>query len=105
MRKAGELDGIERANSVAVDAHKWLNVPYDSGFAFVSDEEALTATFRSSAAYIAEGSYPDPGALVPEMSRRFRGLPAWCALKAYGRQGYRDLVRRCVDHADACSAS
>ncbi|CAN5704880.1 pyridoxal-dependent decarboxylase [soil metagenome] len=97
--RAQLLDGIERANSVAVDAHKWLNVPYDSGFAFVSDEQALMSAFQSSAAYIAEGDFPDPGALVPEMSRRFRGLPAWCALKAYGRRGYRDLVRRCVDHA------
>ncbi len=97
--KAANLDGIERANSVAVDAHKWLNVPYDSGFAFVSDEAALTNAFRSSAAYIPEGDYPDPGAQVPEMSRRFRGLPAWCALKAYGREGYAALVQRCVDNA------
>jgi glutamate/tyrosine decarboxylase-like PLP-dependent enzyme len=98
---AHKLDGIERANCVAVDAHKWLNVPYDSGFAFISDEAALTAAFRTSAAYIAAGDFPDPGAQVPEMSRRFRGLPAWCALKAYGRQGYEDLVRRCVDNAAA----
>lgn len=97
--RADDLRGIERADSVAVDAHKWLNVPYDSGFAFVSEERWLVDSFRSSAAYIAEGDFPDPGALVPEMSRRFRGLPAWCALKAYGKQGYRDLVRRCVGHA------
>lgn len=97
--KAHNLVGLERANSLAVDAHKWLNVPYDSGFAFVSDESSLTGAFRSSAAYIPEGDYPDPGAQVPEMSRRFRGLPAWCALKAYGREGYTALVRRCVDNA------
>lgn len=97
--RADELAGIERADSVAVDAHKWLNVPYDSGFAFVADEASLNAAFRSSAAYIPEGNYPDPGAQVPEMSRRFRGLPAWCALKSYGRQGYEALVRRCIDNA------
>ena len=97
--KAHLLNGIERANSVAVDAHKWLNVPYDSGFAFVANERWLTDTFRSTAAYIPSGSFPDPGSQVPELSRRFRGLPAWCALKAYGRSGYQDLVRRCVDHA------
>ena len=96
---AHKLDGVECANSVAVDAHKWLNVPYDSGFAFVSDEASLNAAFRSSAAYIAQGDFPDPGAQVPEMSRRFRGLPAWCALKAYGREGYEALVRRCVANA------
>ncbi len=97
--KAHLLTGIERADSVAVDAHKWLNVPYDSGFAFIRDETWLNAAFRTSAAYIAEGDFPDPGAQVPEMSRRFRGLAAWCALRTYGREGYRDLVQRCLDNA------
>ncbi|HLT20958.1 MAG TPA: pyridoxal-dependent decarboxylase [Thermomicrobiales bacterium] len=97
--KANLLGGIERADSVAVDAHKWLNVPYDSGFAFVGEERWLLDAFRIGAAYIAEGDFPDPGAQVPELSRRFRGLPMWCALKAFGRQGYRELVQRCLDNA------
>jgi len=97
--KAGLLRGIERADSVAVDAHKWLNVPYDSGFAFVREERWLTDSFRIGAAYIAEGDFPDPGTQVPEMSRRFRGLPAWATLKALGRQGYREIVQRCLDNA------
>lgn len=95
--------GIERADSVASDGHKWLNVPYDCGFAFVRDRDALRAAFAVDAAYLA----PDPGAPwdpythVPEMSRRFRALAAWCALRAAGREGYREIVERCVDNAAA----
>jgi glutamate/tyrosine decarboxylase-like PLP-dependent enzyme len=98
--------GIERADSVAADGHKWLNVPYDGGFAFVRDGDALRAAFASGGAYVA----PDPDAgwspsgHGPEMSRRFRALAAWCALRAYGRAGYRALVERCVDHAQGFAA-
>jgi len=95
--------GIDRADSVAADGHKWLNVPYDSGFAFVRDAEALRAAFSATGAYIAPaaGAGWDPASHVPEMSRRFRALAAWCALKAYGREGYRDLVERCCANATA----
>jgi glutamate/tyrosine decarboxylase-like PLP-dependent enzyme len=95
------VDGIEMADSVAADGHKWLNVPYDCGFAFVRDGEALRATFAVSGAYITPlpGSGIDPFSYVPEASRRFRALAAWCALRAYGREGYRQLVERCVDNA------
>jgi glutamate/tyrosine decarboxylase-like PLP-dependent enzyme len=97
------LHGIERADSVGADAHKWLNVPYDSGFAFVRDADMLRESFAASAAYIA----PRPGAgwdsmsHVPEMSRRFRALAAWCAIKAYGRAGYPTMLERCCDNARA----
>ena len=95
------VDGIELADSVAADGHKWLNVPYDCGFAFVRDVEVLRDAFSVSGAYIAPapGSGIDLHLHVPEMSRRFRGLAAWCALRAYGREGYRQLVERCVDNA------
>lgn len=95
--------GIERANSVAADGHKWLNVPYDCGFAFVRDATALRAAFTTGAAYLASDADAgwDPLTHVPEMSRRFRGLAAWCALKAAGRQGYRALVERCLANAAA----
>ena len=93
--------GIERADSVASDAHKWLNVPYDSGFAFVRDAAILREAFAAGAAYVLGGAGWDPFTHVPEMSRRFRGLAAWCALKAFGREGYRAVVERCVDHAAA----
>jgi glutamate/tyrosine decarboxylase-like PLP-dependent enzyme len=95
------IRGIEHADSVCSDAHKWLNVPYDSGFVFVRDVDMLREAFAASGAYLA----PNPGdgwsadSHLPEMSRRFRGLPAWCALRAYGREGYRDLVERCIANA------
>lgn len=94
------VDGIERADSVAADAHKWLNVPYDSGFAFVKDEEALRAAFATTgAAYLAGSGGWDADDFSAEMSRRFRALPAWCALRSLGRSGYRDLIDRCLRNA------
>jgi glutamate/tyrosine decarboxylase-like PLP-dependent enzyme len=96
-RLAHLVRGIERADSVASDAHKWLNVPYDSGFAFVRDAAILREAFAAAGAYVVGSDGWDPFTHVPEMSRRFRGLAAWCALKAFGRAGYRALVERCVD--------
>lgn len=95
------VSGIDMADSIAADAHKWLNVPYDSGFAFVRHADPLRGAFATGAAYIAPAGGWDPMSHLPEMSRRFRGLAAWCALRAYGRQGYRDLVERCLDNAAA----
>jgi glutamate/tyrosine decarboxylase-like PLP-dependent enzyme len=93
--------GIERADSIASDAHKWLNVPYDCGFMFVRDQRYLLESFSTSGAYLAPvgGDGPDPVQGTPEMSRRFRALSMWCALKAEGREGYRNLVERCVLNA------
>jgi glutamate/tyrosine decarboxylase-like PLP-dependent enzyme len=99
------LSGIERADSVAADAHKWLNVPYDCGFAFVRDKESLRASFRSSAAYLAvDRPVWNPNSHVPEGSRRFRALALWCALKAYGRAGIRAIVERGIANAAAFAA-
>jgi glutamate/tyrosine decarboxylase-like PLP-dependent enzyme len=88
--------GVESAQSVAVDGHKWLNVPYDTGFAFVRDPELHAGAFSSSAAYLGREATARPafGNLVPEMSRRARALPVWAALRAYGREGYREMVER-----------
>jgi glutamate/tyrosine decarboxylase-like PLP-dependent enzyme len=91
--------GIERADSVASDAHKWLNVPYDAGFAFVRDDAALRAAFSSSSAYLTKSGGFDADDYGPEFSRRFRALAAWCSLKSLGRAGYRELVERCIDNA------
>ncbi len=98
--------GIERADSVAADGHKWLNVPYDCGFALVRDAAALRTAFATSAAYIAAdpASGWEPLTHVPEMSRRFRALAAWCALKAAGRRGYREIVERGLANAAAFAA-
>ncbi|MDJ0948793.1 MAG: pyridoxal-dependent decarboxylase [Alphaproteobacteria bacterium] len=95
--------GVDRADSVAVDGHKWLNVPYDCGFALVRDGEALRGAFAASGAYIAPAHTDswDPLTHVPEMSRRFRALAVWCTLKSLGRQGYRAIVERCCANAAA----
>ncbi len=100
------LDGIELADSVCCDAHKWLNVPYDSGFAFVRDEALLLETFSTRAAYLdpAGDAGKDYDGHGPFFSQRFRGLPIWCALRAFGRSGYRAMVERCLDNAAAFGA-
>ncbi|MGH3760353.1 pyridoxal phosphate-dependent decarboxylase family protein [Actinophytocola sp.] len=98
-RTAHLLRGIERADSVAADGHKWLNVPYESGFAFVRDPRVLGETFGSwHAPYLLAGEV-DYSRLGPESSRRARALPIWATLRAYGRAGYRELVERHLDLA------
>ncbi|MDQ3784623.1 MAG: aminotransferase class V-fold PLP-dependent enzyme [Actinomycetota bacterium] len=86
--------GVERAHSVIGDGHKWLNVPYDCGFAFVHDPVLLSRTFGASAAYLMSPDDPRPNFmhLGPEMSRRARSIAAWATLHAYGRDGYRSMV-------------
>lgn len=87
--------GIERAASVISDGHKWLNVPYDSGFAFVRDPRLLAGAFSLTGAYLpAPGEHSSFGYLGPEASRRARGLAVWATLRAYGRAGYRAMVER-----------
>lgn len=100
-RRQHLVQGVERADSWATDAHKWLNVPYDCGVVFVADEAAhRAATSLLAAGYLArEDASRDPSDWVPEMSRRARGLPVWAALRQLGRRGVADLVDRCCDHA------
>ncbi len=93
------LRGLDRADSVATDAHKWLNVPYDSGVVIVRKKRHLSAAMSSSAAYLAEGSTRDPHLFVPEMSRRARAIEIWAAFRSLGRAGLADLVDRVCDHA------
>ncbi|HEY0493235.1 MAG TPA: pyridoxal-dependent decarboxylase [Candidatus Dormibacteraeota bacterium] len=90
--------GVESADSVIADGHKWLNVPYDCGFAFVRDGRLLTSVFGMGAPYFpqADASHPDFLYLGPEMSRRARSLAVWATLAAYGRSGYRAMVERHV---------
>lgn len=89
-------EGVERADSVVSDGHKWLNVPYDCGFAFVRDLERLPRALNVGAPYLPspDDAHPNFGFLSPENSRRARALPVWATLRAYGRAGYRELVER-----------
>jgi len=95
------VEGLERADSVIADGHKWLNVPYESGFAFVKDPALQPAVFTVAAAYLEDPDDPHPtwGFLGPEMSRRARAMPIWATLRAYGREGYREIVERHLDLA------
>ena len=98
--------GVERADSAIADGHKWLNVPYESGFAFVRDPSLQSAVFGSGAAYLPDVDDPHPnwGYLGPEMSRRARSFPVWATLRAYGREGYRAIVERHLDLAQRLAA-
>ena len=100
-RTAELADGVELADSVISDGHKWLNVPYDCGFAFVRDESYLRVPFNAGAPYLPEIKEERPifGFMGPELSRRARALSVWATLRAYGRDGYRAIVERCLDNA------
>ena len=93
------VDGVEAADSWATDAHKWLNVPYDSGLAFVRDPAALRGAMGLSAAYLPQGDHREPSQYVPELSRRARGVDIWAALKSLGRSGLAEVIERCCSHA------
>jgi glutamate/tyrosine decarboxylase-like PLP-dependent enzyme len=89
--------GLAGADSWATDAHKWLNVPYDSGIAIVRDPEAARVAMTTGASYyvLAAGSERDSNTFVPESSRRARGFPVYAALRSLGRSGLADLIERC----------
>lgn len=91
--------GVDEADSWATDAHKTLNVPYDSGLAIVADPAALYAAMGMHAAYLIQDERPDPFASVPEFSRRARGFPVWAALRSLGRGGVAEMVERFCAHA------
>jgi glutamate/tyrosine decarboxylase-like PLP-dependent enzyme len=86
--------GIDLADSIATDGHKWLNVPYDSGLVFVRERRALNAAMAASAAYLVAGETRDPHLFVPEMSRRARAVEIWAALRSLGKHGLAELIER-----------
>jgi glutamate/tyrosine decarboxylase-like PLP-dependent enzyme len=95
--QSGNLtEGVDRAHSVTVDGHKWLNVPYDCGFAFVNNASLLVRVFTHSAEYLPDPTDLEPvmGALGPEMSRRARSLTVWASLRAYGQRGITEMIER-----------
>lgn len=93
--RAALVEGVELADSLATDAHKWLNVPYDCGIVFCADEVAHRSAMSLAAAYIvATGNERDPHEFVPEESRRARAVPVYAALRSLGRQGLAEMIER-----------
>jgi glutamate/tyrosine decarboxylase-like PLP-dependent enzyme len=94
------VNGVERADSWATDAHKWLNVPYDCGIALVRSGDALGRAMQlQPAAYLTPGALREPMHVTPEASRRARGVEVWAALRSLGRSGISALVDRTCAHA------
>jgi glutamate/tyrosine decarboxylase-like PLP-dependent enzyme len=94
--------GAERADSLALDAHKWLNVPYDSGIVFCAHPEAHRSAMSVHAGYLVHAEPDGPRDQLdwnPEFSRRARGFPVYAAIRSLGRSGIADLVERCCAHA------
>jgi len=93
--RAALARGVESADSVATDAHKWLNVPYDCGIVFCADEAAHRSAMSLAAAYIvATADERDPHEFVPEESRRARAIPVYAALRSLGREGLAEMIER-----------
>jgi glutamate/tyrosine decarboxylase-like PLP-dependent enzyme len=87
--------GVAQADSWATDAHKWLNVPYDCGLAFVRDPHALQAAMAITAEYLpSQSEFRNPADFTPELSRRARGIEVWAALHSLGRSGIAELIER-----------
>jgi len=92
--------GTEEADSWATDAHKWLNVPYDSGLVFTRDAGALRAAMAVGGAYLAQAEDRIPYQYTPDFSRRARGVEVWAALRQLGRAGLADLIERTCRFAE-----
>jgi glutamate/tyrosine decarboxylase-like PLP-dependent enzyme len=91
--------GVNEADSWATDAHKWLNVPYDSGLVFCRNAEHIKAAMSVSAAYLMRSEHREPSHYTPELSRRARGIEIWAALRSLGKAGLADLFERHVHYA------
>lgn len=88
------LDGAGEADSWAIDCHKWLNVPYDSGIAVVREPEHLRRAMTVNAPYLPSSNLREPWHFAPEASRRARGIELWAAMRSLGRDGLREMIER-----------
>jgi len=93
-KRAYLYSGVPEADSWATDAHKWLNVPYDSGIVLCRNPEHLKAAMSITAAYLTQGVQGEPYHYVPQLSRRSRGIEIWAALKSLGKKGLSDMIER-----------
>ena len=93
--RAGQVRGVQHADSWATDAHKWLNTTYDSGIALVREPEQLRASMAMSAAYLVPTERREPAHYTPAMSQRARGVEVWAVLASLGRPGLAELVENC----------
>lgn len=94
LRYAHLAEGFSLADSWAVDCHKWLNVPYDSGIAVVRQPQHLRAAMALSAAYLQTSDVREPCQYTPEASRRARGVELWAALRSLGKDGLREMIEQ-----------
>jgi glutamate/tyrosine decarboxylase-like PLP-dependent enzyme len=93
---------VDQADSWTTDGHKWLNVPFDCGYAIIADAVAHLESMSHRAAYLThDGQARDQIDWNPEWSRRARGFPTYAALRELGRQGVADLIERCCEHTKA----
>jgi glutamate/tyrosine decarboxylase-like PLP-dependent enzyme len=104
-KRAALAKGFTAADSWAMDAHKWLNVPYDSGIALVADASALRDAMSISGSYLMPGEGRDAMNVTPDSSRRARAVDIWAALKSMGRQGLSELVERNCRQAHKLAAA
>jgi len=103
-KKSPFTEGCELADSWAIDLHKWLNVPYDSGLVICKEAQVLHNALSVSAAYLPDSIEPEPYFNTPEMSRRARAIDAWAAIYSLGRKGVVDLIERCCSLAELFSS-
>jgi len=98
--KSAQVSGVQLADSWAVDAHKWLNTPYDCGIAICCAPDSVHEVMTTVAPYLTSSNNVPPKDMVPEFSRRARGVEVLAAIKEMGQEGIEDLIDRCCKHAE-----